>query len=68
MTGNDDYFQSFQYFPNLRPVTGIYGNLKALGIGTVALIDNNNHIHELHKVMLVDQLEDFIISKHWTKK
>jgi hypothetical protein len=68
MTEHSNYFQSYQELPSPRPVTGINGNLMALGHGTVALIDNNNHIHELHKVMFVDQLDEFIISKHWTKK
>jgi hypothetical protein len=68
MTPNPDDFQFYIEFPTPRPVTGINGTLKAYGVGIVVLVDNNNNIHELHKVMFVPGLEDSIISKHWTKK
>jgi hypothetical protein len=65
------YFECFQFyiaFPTPRSVSGINGSLLAYGIGTVVLLDENDNIHELQKVMFVPGLNDLIISKYWTKR
>jgi hypothetical protein len=68
MMGYFEYFQFYIAFPTPRSVSGINGSLLAYGIGTVVLLDENDNIHELQKVMYVPGLNDLIISKHWTKR
>ena len=64
MTGNFDIFQFYSEFLEPKPVSSINGTLYAQGYGTIVLSDENHHIHELHDVMYVPDLDDSIISKH----
>jgi hypothetical protein len=68
MTGNANHLQLYREFTTPGPVAGINGSLLAYSVGIIALIDDNNHIHELPIDAYVNDLEDFIVSKHWTKK
>src|SRR5438046_7196464 len=73
MTSVPQFFFSYNEFLIPIPVTGI-GNstLYAHGSGTIYLQSlpdlNNTSIHQFDDVWLVPGLNDFIISKHWTKQ
>jgi Integrase core domain. len=71
MTWNPNHFQTYDEFESPKTVHGIGDSaILAYGKGTVRLqttTTNVNNTHDIHDVWYVPQLEDSIISKHWTK-
>jgi hypothetical protein len=65
------YFECFQFyiaFPIPRSISGINGSLFVYGIDTVVLLDENDNIHELQKIIYIPGFNDLIISKYWIKR